>query len=112
LFINVIANCYYNLIFERKPSDNRFIEAEVSLSEDKTAIQIKISDTGPDMTRSGYQKDKDSPFRERGKIGGVNLGLAHFITHDHNGKLTVESYEKGGTTFIINLPVAQKGQAT
>ena len=72
-------------------------------------LEIEVSDTGPDMTKSAsFTPEPDSPFKERGKLGGVNFGLAYLIINQHNGQLTYDSYEKGGTTFTIILPVAQK----
>ncbi|MBI4335072.1 MAG: hypothetical protein HY589_00275 [Candidatus Omnitrophica bacterium] len=105
LFINILANSYF--VLTDKAQGDRLINLQARLSQDRAAVQIHVSDTGPDMSRTGYMQDKDSPFQERGKIGGVNLGLAHLIVHDHNGKLTYKSYEKGGTTFIITLPISQ-----
>jgi K+-sensing histidine kinase KdpD len=104
LIVNILANSYFALIDKSK--GDRLIDIQVKLSNDKSALQIKMSDTGPDMTGSTYMSDKDSPFKERGKIGGVNFGLAHLITNQHDGTLTVESYEKGGTRFVITLPIA------
>ena len=107
LFINILANSYFALI--DKTQGERLIEIQAKLSEDKNTTQIRMSDTGPDMTKSTYMCDKDSPFKERGKIGGVNFGLAYLITNQHDGTLMVESYEKGGTTFTIEIPIKQKG---
>jgi len=107
LFKNILANCYFALTDQ--PREQKLIDIQIKLSDDKTTIEIKVSDTGPDMTKiTSYTAEKDSPFKERGKLGGVNLFLAYLITNDHKGKLTFESYEKGGTTFIVNIPITQK----
>ncbi len=41
------------------------------------------------------------------KTSGTGLGLAicHTIVDEHHGKVTVESTEEGGTTFVLRLPV-------
>jgi len=106
LFKNILANCYFAITDQ--PREQKLIDIQVKLSDDKNTIQIRISDTGPDMTKiTSYTAEKDSPFKERGKIGGVNLFLAYLIANDHNSKLTFESYEKGGTTFILNIAITK-----
>jgi signal transduction histidine kinase len=103
---NIISNCVYAL--EDKPREKRFLYINVCLSEDKKNIIFKTQDTGTDITKDADTHDTGSPFKERARMGGVNLGLANLIVSAHNGTLTLNSYEKGGTTFIITLPIAQE----
>jgi len=106
LFKNILANCFFALTDQ--PREHKLIDIQLALSDDKSTINIKVSDTGPDMTKiTSYTHETDSPFKERGKLGGVNLFLAYIIANDHNSKLTFESYEKGGTSFLLDLPIHQ-----
>jgi len=107
LFINVLANSYFSLI-DKPENEERLIEIDAFLFNDK--IEIKIADTGRDITKTGYSVIKESLFKERAKVGGINLFLAYLITHEHKGKLTLEPNEKGGTTFIIDIPLNQEGE--
>jgi C4-dicarboxylate-specific signal transduction histidine kinase len=110
-FEDLISNIFYNshFCFIELPDEHpRLIDIKVSLLEDKKTIQIIIQDTGRDIAKTGYSSEPDSLFKERGKLGGVNLYLAYLITHDHNGTLTAASYEKGGTTFTIEVPIKQQ----
>lgn len=61
------------------------------------------------MTKDADTHDTGSPFKERGKLGGVNLGIAYLIANQHEATIKIASYEKGGTTFIVNIPITQKG---
>lgn len=103
---NIISNCIYAL--EDKPGERRFLYINAYLSEDKKNIIFKTQDTGADITKDADTHDTGSPFKERARMGGVNLGLANLIVSAHNGTLTLNSYEKGGTTFIITLPISQE----
>ncbi len=69
-------------------------------------VQIDIGDTGPGMPPEVKRRVFEPFFTT--KTGGTGLGLAiaRRIIAQHNGTLTVESWEGVGTVFTITLPAA------
>jgi signal transduction histidine kinase len=58
-----------------------------------------------------YQADIS---RSRGKKHGAGLGLAIVleIVQAHGGRISVRSQEGQGTSFVVNLPLAQSTATT
>jgi two-component system NtrC family sensor kinase len=70
-------------------------------------IVVKISDTGPGMTRETMAKIFDPFFttKEVGKGTGLGLSLSYSIIEKLGGAITVDSEIGQGTTFTITLPI-------
>jgi len=71
-------------------------------------VNIRISDTGPGMSRGIMDKIFDPFFTTKDSIEGTGLGLAsaYGIIRNHSGVITVESEVGRGTTFNIYLPAS------
>ncbi len=69
------------------------------------AVLIRFSDNGPGMSEE-LQARAMQPF-ETTKPDGTGLGLfiAVRIIEEHGGKLTLQSRQGYGTTFVITIPV-------
>ncbi len=86
------------------------IQVEVTRDE-KTAI-LKISDNGPGIDPSYHSKIFERFFRvpngDRHNTKGHGLGLSYVkeVVQMHKGHIQVLSSEGKGSTFIINLPLA------
>jgi PAS domain S-box-containing protein len=74
---------------------------------DKENILINISDTGPGIPANLINRIFDPFFTTKHEQGGTGLGLsiAKKIVEEKNGKVSVTSQEKKGTTFTIILPI-------
>jgi signal transduction histidine kinase len=48
-------------------------------------------------------------FTTKDKGVGLGMALAHKIVEDHHGSIDVFSEQEKGTSFVIRLPVAEKG---
>jgi signal transduction histidine kinase len=82
-------------------------------------MEIRVVDTGsgippdaiPHIFERFYQADLS---RAGGEKHGAGLGLAivHEIVAAHSGRITVRSQEGLGTTFIVQLPLAQPAATT
>ena len=74
-------------------------------------VEIIIKDNGTGIPQEKVERIFD-PFyttKEVGKGTGQGLAIAHnIIVNKHNGKITVNSVEGKGTTFIIQLPLEEK----
>ena len=88
------------------------IVIEITLSNEKSTILIKVTDTGYGIPKNQQDKIFTKLFRAdnaRDKdTGGTGLGLyiVKSIIEDSAGKIWFESEENKGTTFFVTLPLA------
>lgn len=73
-------------------------------------VLIEISDTGFGIEQDDISKIFEPFFttKEVGKGTGLGLAVCYGIITDHEGRLSVRSNPKKGTTFTITLPVNPK----
>jgi two-component system NtrC family sensor kinase len=71
--------------------------------------QLTCSDTGGGMSPEVLERVFDPFFTTKSDDGGTGLGLAicDGIVRSHAGRITVESGEGRGATFIVLLPLAR-----
>lgn len=69
-------------------------------------IDLAISDNGPGMPHGFIENSLFHPFKSS-KKGGFGIGLyqCKAVVEAHGGKISVESVEGKGTTFIVRLPL-------
>ena len=66
---------------------------------------IELSDTGCGIKEEDVKNIFNPFFTTKSQGTGLGLAVTHKIIQEHNGKIEVESYTKGGTTFKIYLPL-------
>jgi signal transduction histidine kinase len=91
------------------------LQAEIVQGE----MQVSVTDTGRGIPASAlphvfdrfYQADIS---RSRGRKHGAGLGLAIVleIVQAHGGRISVRSQDGQGTSFVVNLPLAQSATTT
>jgi len=115
VILNIITNAFY-AVNERSKSGEEGYEPTVTIttlsantptSQHANTLTITISDNGLGIPDS--IKDKIlQPFfttKPTGQGTGLGLSLAYdIVTKGHGGTLEVETSEKKGTTFIIQIP--------
>ncbi|MBC8551128.1 MAG: PAS domain S-box protein [Candidatus Brocadiales bacterium] len=71
------------------------------------SIKISFSDTGCGIAKENIDKIFEPFFSTKKEIKGVGLGLSssYAIIESYGGRISVESEEGKGATFIIDLPV-------
>jgi signal transduction histidine kinase len=72
--------------------------------EEDSMVIIRVSDTGPGMSRDTLEKIFEPFFTTKDKGTGLGLAIVFNIIQKHRGEITVESSEGRGTTFTISLP--------
>ena len=90
------------------------IKIEISLSSDKRLIEIRISDTGggireeiiPQLFERFVTKDVGGSAQQG---TGLGLYISKAIVNAHNGTISAFNNPEGGATFVISLPIEQKG---
>ena len=73
-------------------------------------VRISVEDRGPGISRVDFPRIFEAFYRgsqaEASQVPGVGLGLALVkrTVESHRGKVEVQSFERGGTTFSVFLP--------
>jgi PAS domain S-box-containing protein len=110
VILNVLVNAAQAIEAQKKP-DKGHIAIETRTRDD--SVVIEICDDGPGIPEAIRTKVFDPFFttKEPGKGTGLGLSISYdIIVTKHGGKLSIESEEGKGTTFVIELPIA--GPAT
>ncbi len=104
VFVNLIGNA---LKFTRKGA------VHVTLTQSDEAINVRITDTGPGIPEDAFdtifESFKQLDVGNAREFGGCGLGLAisKDIVSAHGGSITVTSKLGIGSTFTVNLPIAE-----
>ncbi|PIQ89257.1 MAG: hypothetical protein COV72_03980 [Candidatus Omnitrophica bacterium CG11_big_fil_rev_8_21_14_0_20_42_13] len=115
VFFNLIDNAY-DAIKERKNANNSpdykaRIAIKAYLKTDSKHIHIEVSDTGMGI-KDEFKPRLFVPFyttkASSGKGTGLGLHVIKRIIEFHNGKISVDSTYGKGTTFKIDLPIAEE----
>jgi len=81
---------------------------KLSTRSNQSHALIELYDNGGGIPEN-LQAKIFEPFFSHGKSGGFGLGMSitRKIVDDHSGKISLESGKGKGTTFIIQIPLAQ-----
>lgn len=87
------------------------IQIVTAAQVEKQALVIEISDSGSGISAIHIDKIFDPFFttKEAGKGTGLGLSISYSIVQEHGGTIEAKSVEGSGTTFSINLPLADEG---
>lgn len=99
IFFNLVANACHAM-----PEGGRL---EISAQADYHKVKVSVSDTGLGIP-SGQLAHIFEPFyTTKGEAGtGLGLYVTKQLIQKNNGKLSVESQEGKGTTFLLEFPKA------
>ena len=114
VFLNLINNAFYacnersrNAVNEKQKAESYkpIVEIRSKLTDGK--IEISIIDNGNGIPKEIKEKIFQPFFTTKptGKGTGLGLSLAYDIVKAHGGELKVNTVEKTGTEFIIQLPI-------
>jgi signal transduction histidine kinase len=106
--LNLITNAFY-AVTEKKKSKIEKYEPTVSVSTKRFTdkVEVKIEDNGNGIPKNIIDKIFQPFFTTKptGQGTGLGLSLAYDIVKAHGGELKVNTKEREGTTFIIQLPI-------
>lgn len=102
----IIQNLIENAIKYSRPDNDPFVRVDIAKDESSEAINIKVEDNGIGIREKNRAKIFDMFFREYHKIQGTGLGLylLKCAVEKLSGKITFDSKEGVGTTFVISVP--------
>jgi signal transduction histidine kinase len=107
VILNLITNAFY-VVDEKKKQLGHGYEPIVSVSTTKinSKVEIEVADNGNGIPKNILDKIFQPFFTTKptGQGTGLGLSLAYDIVKAHGGELKVETKEKEGTTFSIQLP--------
>jgi two-component system, NtrC family, sensor kinase len=108
VILNLITNAFY-VVDEKKKQYGEWYEPTVSVNtkkvDDKVLISVKDNGNGipPKVLDKIFQ-----PFfttKPTGQGTGLGLSLSYDIVKAHGGEIKVETKERAGSEFIIQLPI-------
>ncbi|MBT3189787.1 MAG: GAF domain-containing protein [Anaerolineae bacterium] len=104
-----LVRAFGNLLRNADESGGKSITIETMPSETAGFVTTRISDNGIGIPEAMQDKIWASFFSTKGEgFKGMGLAACTHIISQMNGSISVESVPEKGTTFIIELPVAEK----
>ena len=100
IFLNVINNAFAAM------SDGGHLDI-IARREDKDFVSATITDNGYGIPEEDLERVFEPFFSTKTKKGGTGLGLSitYGLIQDIGGRISVQSEEGKGTSFIITLPL-------
>jgi two-component system NtrC family sensor kinase len=112
VFLNLYNNAFYAVAEKKKAwvsSVQQIYEPVVSVSTKKieNKIHITVSDNGNGIPQKAVDKIFQPFFTTKptGQGTGLGLSLSYDIIKTHGGEIKVETKEKEGTAFTVELPL-------
>jgi signal transduction histidine kinase len=106
--LNLINNAFYAVDEKKKQNLNGY-EPTVSVSTKKMngKVEISVKDNGNGIPQKVLDKIFQPFFTTKptGQGTGLGLSLSYDIIKAHGGELKVETKEREGSAFIIQLPI-------
>lgn len=101
----VLTNLLFNAV-DAMPHGGRVL-LKTAIENDRAVL--RVADTGSGMTEAVRRRCLEPFFSTKGEHGtGLGLSMVYGIVERHRGQLEIESAVGKGTTFIIQLPLAQE----
>jgi nitrogen fixation/metabolism regulation signal transduction histidine kinase len=104
-----LANLIDNAAEAMQGSLLRLLDIRSALSEDGTAVEVTVSDTGHGLTDE-IRERLFLPFYSTKQRGtGLGLSIAAKIVQEHGGSIRAESNSPKGARFLVRLPLMEHG---
>jgi hypothetical protein len=102
-----LANLIDNAAEAMHGSLLRVLGVQTSLSEDGSAVEVQVSDTGTGLTDE-IRERLFLPFYSTKQRGtGLGLSIAAKIVQEHGGSLSAEANTPKGARFLLRLPIME-----
>lgn len=107
--INQLQQCFLNLVFNANESmpEGGDLSVISRLDTESKRARVEIRDTGYGIPEESKDKLFDPFFttKDAGKGTGLGLSIVYGVVKNHRGKITLESLEGEGSTFMLTFPV-------
>lgn len=110
VLLNLINNAFYAVNEKNKQQNNGYkpmVTVSTSVANKQKQLEIIVSDNGNGIPEHVKEKIFQPFFTTKpsGQGTGLGLSLSYDIVKAHGGDLLLESKEKEGTKFIIQIPI-------
>jgi two-component system, NtrC family, nitrogen regulation sensor histidine kinase NtrY len=102
-----LANLIDNAAEAMQGSLLRLLGVHTSLSEDGTAVEVAVSDTGHGLTDEIRERLFLPFYSTKHRGTGLGLSIAAKIVQEHGGSIRAESNSPKGARFLLRLPLAE-----
>jgi two-component system sensor histidine kinase AtoS len=102
VMMNLLYNAYQAL------DESGYIYVDTSRQGDW--VQIRVTDTGSGIDPDKIERIFNPFFTTKLEGNGLGLALVHSIINQHYGYVEVKSEPGQGATFIIRLPIRERGK--
>jgi len=79
-------------------------ELIISAQEQDDGVGIRLSDSGPGMSPETREKAFDPFYTTKSRGTGLGLAIVFNIIQKHQGRISIDSQEGRGTTFLLSIP--------
>ncbi len=111
VFINLLSNATFSVLerarLEESIGNNYQPQIKVHLKKHDGFLKLSFIDNGTGIPENKLSQIFDPFFTTRppGQGTGLGLSICHKIMLEHNGRITIETFEKGNTSFNIEFPL-------
>ncbi len=102
----VIMNLLYNAYQALDNSGYIYVDT----SRQGNWVKIRVTDTGSGIEPDKIERIFDPFYTTKLEGNGLGLALVHSIVNQHYGYVEVKSEPGQGATFIIRLPIRERGE--
>ena len=107
-----LANLIDNAAEAMQGSLLRVLDIRSGLSEDGTAIELAISDTGHGLTDEIRERLFLPFYSTKHRGTGLGLSIAAKIIQEHGGSIRAESNSPKGARFLLRMPLMEQATHT
>jgi nitrogen fixation/metabolism regulation signal transduction histidine kinase len=104
-----LANLIDNAAEAMQGSLLRILRIHSALSDDGTAVEIEVSDTGHGLTDEIRERLFLPFYSTKHRGTGLGLSIAAKIVQEHGGSISAESNSPKGARFLLRLPLMKPG---
>lgn len=105
-----LANLIDNAAEAMHGSLLRVLGVHTALSEDGTAVEVVVSDTGHGLTDQIRERLFLPFYSTKHRGTGLGLAIAAKIVQEHGGTIRAESNSPKGARFVVRLPLVEAAQ--
>jgi len=107
-----LANLIDNAAEAMQGSLLRVLGVETALSDDGTAVEVTVSDTGHGLTDEIRERLFLPFYSTKHRGTGLGLSIAAKIVQEHGGTISAEANSPKGARFVLRLPVIEPAAQT
>jgi len=110
VIVNVLRNAQ-DALAALPPESERKVTVSTSVSVDRAALEVIITDTGPGISAEVRAKLFEPFVTSKPSGMGIGLSICRRLMEAHDGSITLQRSDNTGTSFILRVPAFQSDRA-